>query len=125
MIYLDTHVVAWLYAGIIDLFPGYVQKLISREELLISPIVTLELQYLFEVGRVSKKATDVVFDLGKRIGLKTCEHPFNDVIENAMKQKWTRDPFDRIIVAQASILSTQIATKDETIRENYKHAIWK
>jgi PIN domain nuclease of toxin-antitoxin system len=125
MIYLDTHVVAWLYAGRVDLFPSYVQKLISREELLISPIVALELQYLFEVGRVSKKATDVVFDLGKRIGLKTCEHPFNDVIENAIKQKWTRDPFDRIIVAQASILSTKIATKDETIRENYKHAIWK
>ncbi|MFQ5788124.1 MAG: PIN domain nuclease, partial [Thermodesulfobacteriota bacterium] len=60
-----------------------------------------------------------------RSGLKTCEHPLNDVIENAIKQKWTRDPFDRIIVAQASIRSTKIATKDETIHENYKHAIWK
>lgn len=125
MIYLDTHVVAWLYAGRIDLFPSYVKKVISREELLISPIVALELQYLFEVGRVSKKATDVVSDLGKRIGLKTCEHQFSDVIENAIKQKWTRDPFDRIIVAQASMHSTKIATKDEAIRENYKHAIWK
>jgi PIN domain nuclease of toxin-antitoxin system len=125
MIYLDTHVVAWLYAGRIDLFPSYVQKLISSEELLISPIVALELQYLFEAGRVSKKSTDVLFDLGKRIGLKTCEHQFSDVIENAIKQKWTRDPFDRIIVAQASIHSTKIVTKDETIRENYKHAIWK
>ena len=125
MIYLDTHVVAWLYAGRIDLFPSYVQKIISSDELLISPIVALELQYLFEVGRVSKKSTDVLFDLGKRIGLKTCEYPFNDIIENAIKQKWTRDPFDRIIVAQASIHSTKIATKDETIRKNYKHAIWK
>ena len=64
MIYLDTHVVAWLYAGRIDLFPSYVQKIISSDELLISPIVALELQYLFEVGRVSKKSTDVLFDLG-------------------------------------------------------------
>lgn len=125
MIYLDTHVVAWLYAGRIDLFPSYVQKIISSDKLLISPIVALELQYLFEVGRVSKKSTDVLFDLGKRIGLKTCEHPLNEVIENAIKQKWTRNPFDRIIVAQASIHSTKIATKDETIRENYKHTIWK
>ena len=57
--------------------------------------------------------------------LKTCVYPFNDINENAIKQKWTRDPFDRIIVAQASIHSTKIATKDETIRKNYKHAIWK
>lgn len=125
MIYLDTHVVAWLYAGRISLFPNYVQKVISREELLISPIVALELQYLFEVGRVSKKATEVVFDLEKRIGLKTCEHPFNHVIEYAMKQNWTRDPFDRIIVAQASIRSKKIVTKDETIHKNYKQTLWK
>lgn len=125
MIYLDTHVVAWLFAGRIDLFPNYVMKVISREELLISPIVILELQYLFEVGRVSKKATDVLFDLGKRIGLKTCELPFSDVIENAISQKWTRDPFDRIIVSQASIHSKKIVTKDETIRDNYRYALWK
>ena len=125
MIYLDTHVVAWLYAGRISLFPNYVQKMLSREELSISPIVVLELQYLFEIGRVSKKGTDVVLELEKRIGLKTCEHTFSDVVENAIKQDWTRDPFDRIIVAQASIRSKKVVTKDETILKHYKHAIWK
>lgn len=125
MIYLDTHVVAWLYAGKITLFPQYVQKMLAGEELLISPIVILELQYLFEIGRVSKKATDVVFDLEKKIGLKTCELKFSDVVEYAIKHDWTRDPFDRIIVAQASIRSKKIITKDETILENYRYAIWK
>ncbi len=125
MIYLDTHVVAWLYAGIIALFPSDTKKMLSGEELLISPIVVLELQYLFEIGRVSKKAADVVSDLENRIGLKTCEHTFGDVVEYAIKQDWTRDPFDRIIVAQASIHSKAVITKDETIRANYKHAIWK
>ena len=125
MIYLDTHVVAWLYAGRITLFPDYVQEMLSREELLISPIVALELQYLFEIGRVSKKATDVVFDLEKRIGLKTCKLTFSDVVEYAVKQDWTRDPFDRIIVAQAYIRSKKIVTKDEIILSHYKHAIWK
>ncbi len=125
MVYLDTHVVAWLFAGRIDLFPNYVQKLISEEELLISPIVKLELQYLFEIGRVLKKSKFVVSDLENRIGLNTCEHAFNNVIEIAIKQSWTRDPFDRIIVAQASMLSTKLITKDDTIRENYKSAVWK
>ncbi|MDR4504185.1 MAG: PIN domain-containing protein [Candidatus Scalindua sp.] len=124
MIYLDTHVVAWLYAGRIDLFPDHIQKLISREELFISPIVSLELQYLFEIGRVLKKAKDVVSDLEKRIGLNTCECAFNDVIECTITHDWTRDPFDRIIVSQANVHSTKLVTKDETIRKNYKYAIW-
>ncbi len=124
MIYLDTHVVAWLYAGRLDLVPGHIQKLISKEDLFISPIVVLELQYLFEIGRVLTKAKDVVSNLEKSIGLNTCEHAFNDVIESAIKQNWTRDPFDRIIVSQADVHSTKLVTKDETIRNNYKYAIW-
>jgi len=125
MIYLDTHAAAWLYAGKISLFPDHVQRVISREDLLISPMVTLELQYLFEVGRVSKRGTEVVLDLEKRIGLKICEHSFDEVIKHAIKQDWTRDPFDRVIVAQASIHSTKIVTKDEGIHKNYKHSLWK
>ncbi len=124
MIYLDTHVVAWLYAGKINLIPENVQSEISKEELLISPIVTLELQYLFEIGRVSEKGLDVVNDLQKRIGLKTCELPFESIIEGAVKQNWTRDPFDRIIVSQASVRSSMLVTKDDTIQKNYRYFLW-
>ncbi|MEE9165510.1 MAG: PIN domain-containing protein [Nitrospinota bacterium] len=124
MIYLDTHVVAWLYAGKVDLIPKKVQNRISKEELLMSPIVTLELQYLFEIGRVSEQGSDVIQDLEKRIGLMICELPFNVVINCSVKQKWTRDPFDRIIVAQASLHASKLITRDETILRNYKHALW-
>jgi len=52
MIYLDTHVVVWLYAGDKKRFPAAVCKRIEDNELLISPIVLLELQYLKETGRL-------------------------------------------------------------------------
>ena len=125
MIYLDTHVVAWLYAGKIKLIPDVVQEVISEEkEVLISPMVTLELQYLFEIGRVSEKGLDVVEDLEKRIGLKVCMLPFERVMRCALEQSWTRDPFDRIIVSQAGINSSKLVTKDDTIHKNYPHTLW-
>jgi PIN domain nuclease of toxin-antitoxin system len=60
----------------------------------------------------------------ERIGLQLCQHPFTDVIEIAAKQSWTRDPFDRIITAQAAIGSNALVTKDNGIRKHYKYAIW-
>ena len=52
MIYLDTHAVIWLYAGEIDLFPAKAKDAIEASELLISPAVLLELQFLKEIGRI-------------------------------------------------------------------------
>jgi PIN domain nuclease of toxin-antitoxin system len=44
VIYLDTHVVVWLYAGDLELLPQEVRELLEGEELVISPMVELELQ---------------------------------------------------------------------------------
>ena len=125
MIYLDTHVVAWLFAGRIELIPPNTQEKFLKEDLFISPMVMLELQFLYEIGRVSKKSAQVIHDLENRINLKICEIPFPLVILDAQNQKWTRDPFDRIIVAQASINSSTLVTKDTLIQKNYTHAYWK
>jgi PIN domain nuclease of toxin-antitoxin system len=37
--------------------------------------------------------------------------------------KWTRDPFDRIIAAQAAVDATPLLTRDRIILSNYPHAI--
>ena len=70
MIYLDTHVVAWLYAGRTDLLSSEARTLIEAEALLISPIVQLELQSLFEIERVSEPATTVTGALARDLGLE-------------------------------------------------------
>ena len=55
MIYLDTYVVVWLYQKNQSKFSPEVITLIDKEELLISPMVELELEYLFEIERMSER----------------------------------------------------------------------
>ncbi|MCK5378538.1 MAG: PIN domain-containing protein [Acidobacteria bacterium] len=124
MTYLDTHVVAWLFAGRTDLLPKTIRQLVEHERLLISPIVELELQYLFELGRTTEAASMVVQTLERQIGLEKCTLPFGQVVTTALGENWTRDPFDRMITAQARIRNSSLLTKDETILTNYENALW-
>ena len=48
---------------------------------------------------------------------------YTDIIDRASTTKWTRDTFDRLIVA-ASIKQQTLLTKDKNILENYPFAIW-
>jgi len=124
VIYLDTHVVAWLYAGEVGLFPDEVRSLIDTEELLISPIVELELQYLYELRRTTQPGDVVVDSLEEEIGLARCGLPFAQIVAEALDNGWTRDPFDRIVVAQAQVRRTPLLTRDTVIRDHYSEAIW-
>ena len=54
MIYLDTHVVLWLYLRRGEGISERARHSIEYEpEILISPMVLLELDYLHEVGRTT------------------------------------------------------------------------
>jgi PIN domain nuclease of toxin-antitoxin system len=54
MIYLDTHVVLWLYLRTGEGLSERARHSIEYEpEILISPMVLLELDYLHEVGRTT------------------------------------------------------------------------
>ena len=98
--------------------------LLEREELLISPMVELELEYLFELKRTSERGRVMVDRLETEIGLARCGLPFSQVVAAAVKQDWTRDPFDRIIVGQAQARRLPLLTKDENIRHYYPEAVW-
>lgn len=124
MIYLDTHVVVWLYAGEVEKLSEQAKELINNHGVFISPVVRLELQYLFEIQSITDEANEIVFDLSDRIGLKICDKSFNAFVRGALDLSWTRDPFDRIIVANASINYNILVTKDHNILENYEKAMW-
>ena len=125
LIYLDTHVAAWLYAGRVDLLSSRGAKLINAEkELMISPAVVLELEYLHEIGRLTVGGNTIVQSLAAQIGTRVQDLPFAAVIESALDLDWTRDPFDRLIVGQASIAKSRLLTKDATIRRHYRQATW-
>jgi len=124
LIYLDTHVVTWLRAGRTDLLPELARRLLEENELLISPFVVLELQYLFEIQRASEPAEVVLAALTRDVGLEVCELPFFEVARMALGQSWTRDPFDRIIVSQAALRNAPLLTRDQVIRDHYSQAVW-
>ncbi len=124
MIYLDTHIIVWLYAGLAEKLSEPARNLINKHELYISPIVRLELQYLHEIQRLSTDAQSIVSDLENRIGLLLCDKPFDPIVSKALAFSWTRDPFDRLIVGQAALNDNILLSKDPAVRENYVHARW-
>ena len=100
-------------------------SLIRTADVRISPMAVVELEYLYEIGRVILKPQEILFKLGAEIGLTVCDHPFPAIAEMALGETWTRDPFDRIIVAHArSNGAAPLLTKDELIRANYPNARW-
>jgi PIN domain nuclease of toxin-antitoxin system len=124
LIYLDTHVVAWLYAGRTDLLSPRAKAAIERDELLVSPMVTLELEYLHEMDRLKVRADSVMRSLHRQLGVRVCDLAFSEVIGDAVGQRWTRDPFDRVIVAQAGVAGRALVTRDDTTRQHYRRALW-
>ena len=123
MIYLDTHVLVWLYEKRLDLL-GSSSRLIESEALLISPMVTLELAYLKEIRRIKVSSSRIVNYLQKNLGLAVCERAFPEVVRSSLRLSWTRDPFDRLIVGQARLTSSRLITKDENIHRHYRYAVW-
>jgi PIN domain nuclease of toxin-antitoxin system len=125
MIYLDTHVLLWLYEGLLMKLPKAARQAIDENDLLISPIVRLELQYLHEIKRSTKPAGTILADLGAQIGVSVCDLPFDQVVRKASEFSWTRDPFDRLIVAQSFCRNSRLLTKDRGIRKHAPLAFWR
>ena len=124
MTYLDTHAVAALYQGDLSLFsPAALRVIDEEDDLRISPMVLLELEYLHEIKRIKVPARRIVDSLAAEIGLKICNASFPDVARKALEERWTRDPFDRIIVAQARLHGARLVTKDRLLRSRYPHAL--
>ena len=124
MIYIDTHIAVWLYAGQVEKLSEQAANLLNANEIYISAVVRLELQYLVEIQCIKGNVNEIVSDLSNRIGLKVCDKSFNAIINHSLNLTWTRDPFDRIIVANAALNNNDLVTKDRTILEHYQNALF-
>ncbi len=124
MIRLDTHVVAWLAAGERARLSTVARAAIQEHDPCISPMVELELTFLHEIGRLDRSGPAIVADLAHRIGMTASDVHFSTVVADATGLSWTRDPFDRLIVADASAAGASLVTRDERIREHYDGAVW-
>jgi PIN domain nuclease of toxin-antitoxin system len=124
-LYLDTHVVVWLRQKELEKFSKKALESIEETDaLLISPMVELELKFLQEIGRIDDTPYNIIGDLNAMIGLKIDEISLSEIIQKGMLIEWTRDPFDRLIVAQAMAKSYPLLTKDDKILSHFAGALW-
>lgn len=99
-------------------------KAIDSSQLYASPLVLLELDYLYQKKRIAYDADKILFELNETVGLRVANSSFADIIAQARQWNWTRDPFDLIITAEAAINNASLITADKHIRKHYKKAIW-
>ena len=122
--HLDTHAVVWLYESRTDTFPAAARRLLDSEPLAISPMVDLELALLHEIGRITPAPEVILAGLRRTLGLVISSTPFADVVGAATDLTWARDPFDRLICAQAVAANQLLLTRDRRIREHLDLARW-
>lgn len=124
VVHLDTHIVCWLYEGRTDLLTPAALSAIEAGLLQVSPMVQLELTYLHEIGRINRGGSSVLDALEKDIGLSVADISFAQVTKAAELLIWTRDPFDRMIVAHCMMANAELVSKDQLIRKHFSKVVW-
>jgi len=117
--FLDTHIAIWLYEKRLDLLSEKAKQYIEKNDLFISPVVKLEIEYLFEIKKIKDNSETICNFLEKTIDLKIEKSSFPEIIKISLNEKWTRNPFDRIIVAHSKLKDYTLISKDKKINKNY------
>ena len=123
--FLDTHAAVFLWEGRIEVFGKGARDVLETANLRISPIVRLELQYLHEIQRIIVHPDTILGGLEADCGVLLSDDALAAVVSRAMGLTWTRDPFDRLIVATAMLHDAALVTRDRTISENFAKVVWK
>jgi PIN domain nuclease of toxin-antitoxin system len=122
--FLDTHSAVFLWEGRNEVFGPGSRELLEQAILLISPMVRLELQFLREVGKLKVEPDLLLGSLTADLGVAMTSEPLDALVPLAMSLSWTRDPFDRMLVATALLHQAPFVTRDRKIRENFQNAVW-
>ncbi len=124
-LYLDTHIVIWLREKALHKFSKKALSCIENADvIMVSAMVVLELKYLYEIGKINEEPQHIISDLSDMIDLKVDQNSFYDSVKEALYVTWTRDAFDRLIVANAIFASAPLLTKDQKILENFEDAVF-
>jgi PIN domain nuclease of toxin-antitoxin system len=90
--------------------------------LYVSPASLLEVQFLVETGHVGLRGGAVVADLAKDDRWLLDDPPAAAWFDLALGLSWTRDPFDRLLVAHAAVRRWRLATGDGELIERLGRA---
>ena len=115
---LDTHFLVWLVLGSKRLakFPW----LDRYRPWGVSPVSFLEIQFLAEIGRLSVRNPEFTNTVMDDTRFTVDDIPLATLIRPALKLDWTRDPFDRLLVAHSSARRVPFCTTDRSIRDHHR-----
>ena len=86
----------------------------------MSPISLLEIEFLPEVGRLSVKNPEFTNSVMNDSRFIIDDLPVETLISHALSLGWTRDPFDRLLVAHSSARRVAFCTMDRGIRDHHR-----
>ncbi|HVT58132.1 MAG TPA: PIN domain-containing protein [Thermoanaerobaculia bacterium] len=72
----------------------------------------LELALLHEIGKITVSADDILGGLAADARVAVAADPLPALIALALPLAWTRDPFDRLLVATALLHRAPLITRD-------------
>jgi PIN domain nuclease of toxin-antitoxin system len=115
MILLDTNALLWL-----DQRHRRARPLVrATAPLAVSPATLLELHFLVETGRIRLRSGTVRALLDDERW--AIDEPASlDWFSRASEESWTRDPFDRLIVAHARLRRWRLATGDRAVLDQLR-----
>ena len=120
--FLDTHAAIMLWNG--EPLGAASEDLLERSAIFVSPVVRLELRFLEEIGRLKVPADEILGTITAELGVSQSDDPLDAVVAEAMGLDWTRDPFDRLLVATAILHRAPFVTKDQRILASFGAAVW-
>ena len=112
VILLDTHAVIWIAQG-----HRRARSLERFPRLYLSPVTLLEVQFLAEAGRLRLTERRSAVALADDERWRIDEPPAAKWFAEACGVAWTRDPFDRLLVAHARLRRWKLATADDMLLE--------
>jgi PIN domain nuclease of toxin-antitoxin system len=118
MILLDTNALIWLERG-----HARIRGLARRaRRLYISPANLLEIQFLLEAGRIRLRPGSSITRIAEDERWFLDDPPAAEWFTRALELGWTRDPFDRLLVAHARLRRWRLATGDASLLEQLENA---
>lgn len=120
---LDTHAALWFVGGDEHLSPVAHRHLTDRSNLvLLSAVVLLEVSIKRSLGKL--EVSDDYVDLLVGAGAQALPLSIDHASAVGRLPQHHRDPFDRMLIAQASVEGAAVVSRDEAMRLYGVTLIW-
>jgi PIN domain nuclease of toxin-antitoxin system len=114
---LDTHFLLWIVTRARRLAEfAWIEEYLPWG---VSPVSFLEIEFLHEIGKVEVRIDAFIEAAMSDSRFVVDELSMMTVIQQALRLDWTRDPFDRLLVAHSKARRKPLCTTDRLIRRHH------